>query len=63
MTIVIGLAILLIMGLLPIALGRLPNDRNPDSERWPDSGTRLIGAWASITIAPAIVLLGLARLL
>lgn len=62
LTILFGVVFLLI-GIGFISISRLPNDRNPDLERWPYSGSRLIGAWVFIIVGPAIVLLGLARLL
>lgn len=61
-TIVVGVVVFL-MGLLPIAISRLPSERNPDSERWRHSGTRVIGAWVFIALGPVLVVTGLARVL
>ena len=62
LTIVFGVVFFLV-GVVFIAISRLPNERNTDSQRWPYSGPRLIGAWLFATIGPVLVVVGLARLM
>jgi uncharacterized membrane protein YdcZ (DUF606 family) len=62
LTIVFGVVFFLV-GILAIAISRLPNERNSDSQRWSYWGPGLIGAWLFVTIGPVLVLVGLARLM